>query len=229
MKIYEINANPKGKDSGLEWIIIKNNSDQENFENLTIISSNKNGNQKKHWEEQDFFLKKGNLKKISVENLPNSSTEIKFIVNKKIAQIINYESAPEGKIYKLSSIIDSKNNSKDSWNWLSEGEIAENFEEKIINIDTIQNLITSEKNAYKSNPVLQLILKNSEKIKIVKKQSNEEIIKIDVLETKIPNIVKQNNNLAFNSLFILIILALITAAIKKIYSSQNVKGSSFTS
>ncbi|MCD6149280.1 lamin tail domain-containing protein [bacterium] len=94
VRITRLLPNPKGKDSELEWIEIKNKSKKEiNLKNWSIATGNSSKKITNHPIGEDFFIRPGKVKKI-MRNLS------KFSLNNKKCRIeLRY---PDGKIaYKI--------------------------------------------------------------------------------------------------------------------------------
>ena len=94
VRITRLLPNPKGKDSELEWIEIKNKSEKEiNLKNWSIATGNSGKKITNHPIREDFFIRPGKVKKI-MRNLS------KFSLNNKKCRIeLRY---PDGKIaYKI--------------------------------------------------------------------------------------------------------------------------------
>jgi len=176
VRITRLLPNPKGKDSELEWIEIKNKSKKEiNLKNWSIAAGSSDRTLTNHPIYEDFFIRPGKVKKI-MRNLS------KFSLNNKKCRIeLRY---PDGKIaYKIKykredGIKDDEIYEKmkgGKWQWTESVRDVLNVE-TVLNVEDVKDVLNVKDVEDVEDVEIVLNDKDDEDVEIVENNEDEKYI-----------------------------------------------------
>lgn len=117
--LEKIMANPAGKDTGKEWVEVRNLGQRTNSSTIEIFALKPEPQAKPrllHREKSSFFAAEES-KKFLLKNIPNQNTILILKINGLESDRVQYESAPENLIFGKSTLQKINGVRKNNWIW----------------------------------------------------------------------------------------------------------------